>query len=75
MIKIPVSNNGWRVKLYQLKEGNGWDDQGTGYLECVFLTTIRAPAFIIRKEDDPSVVFESKIQCEDVYERQGGQRS
>ena len=64
--------SGWRVKLYQLETEGSWLDQGTGFVECKFISEIRAPALIVKNEDNDEVLLQSKIQCEDIYERQGG---
>lgn len=67
------SLEGWRVKLYQLECEGSWLDQGTGFVECKYVPSIRAPALIINSEGNTEVLLQSKIQCEDIYERQGGE--
>ncbi len=68
---------GWRVKLYQLEsEGAGaWLDQGTGNVICksvVHAAGPPRPAIVIESEDESQPpLLQSKIQTDDVYERQG----
>lgn len=63
---------GWRVKLYQLESEGAWQDQGTGVVHCKSVATL-GPAICVSKEDnDDSYFLQSKIQCDDIYERQGG---
>jgi hypothetical protein len=71
----PVASSGspYRVKLYHLQPEGGWTDVGTGNLTCSMLEDINAPALIVVAESDSSVVLlKSKIQVEDIYERQDG---
>jgi hypothetical protein len=64
---------GWRVKLYQLESEGAWQDQGTGVVQCKSVPSI-GPAICFSKEDSESSHFlQSKIQCDDIYERQGGE--
>jgi protein phosphatase 4 regulatory subunit 3 len=65
---------GWRVKLYQLEsEGAGaWQDQGTGNVICK--SVLSGPAIVVMNESEDeeyAPLLQSKIQIEDVYERQG----
>jgi protein phosphatase 4 regulatory subunit 3 len=65
---------GWRVKLYQLEsEGAGaWQDQGTGNVICK--SVLSGPAIVVMNESEDeeyTPLLQSKIQIEDVYERQG----
>eukprot|EP00501_MAST-03F_sp_TOSAG23-6_P001913 GSMAST32.ASY1.ANO1.1993.1 assembled CDS len=50
------TENGWRVKLYQLNDGGQWDDNGTGFCACVVIEAHTAISIIVD---------------EDVYQRQG----
>ena len=83
-LKEEGERNGYRVKLYVLQsDGAGyWQDQGTGNVVChVPVLGEREPAIVVFTEtpaDDsagtPSttnVLLRSKIQADDVYERQG----
>jgi hypothetical protein len=64
---------GYRVKLYQLEADGAWVDIGTGNLICSYVEELKAPALILTSEDDPQhVLLMSKIQLDDIYERQGG---
>ena len=83
-LKEEGEQSGYRVKLYVLQsDGAGyWQDQGTGNVVChIPVLGEREPAIIVYTEtpaDDstgtPSttnVLLRSKIQADDVYERQG----
>lgn len=70
----PAGCYGWRVKLYQLEsEGAGaWQDQGTGNVSCK--SVLSGPAIVVMNESEDeefAPLLQSKIQIEDVYERQG----
>ena len=69
-----TSNNiNMRVKLYQLESEGSWLDRGTGHVICKYVSSIEAPALIMYNEDDiDNVIIQSRIQLEDIYERQGG---
>lgn len=66
----------YRVKLYHLESEGGWVDVGTGSLTCAILDEFKAPGLILSSENDSSVLLlKSKIQSDDIYERQGGELS
>jgi hypothetical protein len=60
---------GWRVKLYQLESEGTWIDRGTGWVSN--RSTDGVPKIAVISEDEQSVILESKIRSEDIYERQG----
>lgn len=70
-VEEPVTSPGWRVKLYELEPDGAWLDQGTGNVQCKFDPEIGGPAIIAMSEDSSEVILRSKIQFEDIYERQG----
>lgn len=72
MINVTTTQSGWRVKLYRLEVEGSWIDQGTGFVECKYIPEIRAPALIVLNEAGDRFLLQSKIQCDDIYERQGG---
>ena len=46
-------------------------DVGTGNLVCSYVEELKAPALIMTNEDDPQqILLMSKIQLDDIYERQ-----
>ena len=62
--------NDKKVKVYRLNTDGGWLDLGTGYANCHIRDEI--PYLIVMTEALPStLLLESKIRIEDVYERQG----
>lgn len=66
-----ASLSGWRIKLYELDAQGAWLDRGTGYVD-IRVESEPAPALVIVSEEDNSELLRSKVQLEDVYERQGG---
>lgn len=65
---IPTS---CRVKLYQLESEGIWLDQGTGFVACSSFQAAEGPCMAICREDDGTVMLQSRIVLDDVYERQG----
>lgn len=81
---VMISSNptGFLIKLYILNDG-AWSDQGTGYVQCVYETDklkdngnhseVSAPALVVMKDECPNLeLLCTRIQLEDIYERQGG---
>ncbi len=67
------SRKGYRVKLYHLESEGAWMDVGTGNLICIYLEELKAPALVLTSEEDNvTILLKSRIQLEDIYERQGG---
>jgi hypothetical protein len=66
------SNQGWRVKLYELESTGTWVDQGIGYA-FVQASNVEAPALCVISEMNSQLyLLQSKIQSDDLYEKQGG---
>ena len=65
------SDNGWRIKLYILDTEGAWLDQGTGFVDCKFPKKLSGPAIVVTNEESTEILLQSKVQCEDIYERQG----
>ncbi|KAI8807911.1 component of IIS longevity pathway SMK-1-domain-containing protein [Cladochytrium replicatum] len=63
----PVRN---RVKVYELNDEGSWADKGTGQVQCIYVQPKDAYCLVVRSEDDGSVILNSKIRKEDVYQRQ-----
>lgn len=68
---VITGSENWRVKLYQLESEGTWLDQGTGYVTCKNLPNLGGTAVVVMREDDSSLLLQSKILQDDVYERQG----
>ncbi|KAI8800995.1 component of IIS longevity pathway SMK-1-domain-containing protein [Cladochytrium replicatum] len=59
-----------RVKVYELNDEGSWADKGTGQVQCIYVQPKDAYCLVVRSEDDGSVILNSKIRKEDVYQRQ-----
>lgn len=69
---IPETN-GWRVKLYELESSGNWIDLGVGYVAVQLVSELAGPALCIASEAEKGkYILVSKIQSEDLYEKQGG---
>ena len=63
----------FRVKVYNLEPVGSWIDKGTGHVGCNYIHELQGPALVVYSENDPSaILIQSKIQVDDIYERQGG---
>lgn len=67
---MSVSNEnapaGWRAKLYELENTGTWVDRGTGYV-----TSVNNNLLMVSEEQNGKILLNSKIQTDDMYERQG----
>ncbi|OQR68603.1 serine/threonine-protein phosphatase 4 regulatory subunit 3-like [Tropilaelaps mercedesae] len=61
-----------RVKLYLLNAERQWDDKGTGYVSSPFVESLGGISLVVRAEIDGSLLLESRVQPETVYQRQQG---
>lgn len=62
----------WRVKLYELEHTGMWVDHGIGYATIEMDSELNGPALCVISESEPGkYLMKSKIQSEDLYERQG----
>ncbi|KAJ3127691.1 Platinum sensitivity protein [Nowakowskiella sp. JEL0407] len=59
-----------RVKVYELDTSNEWLDRGTGHVDCVFVEAKDSYCVVVRDETEDSVILNSKIQMDNVYEKQ-----
>ncbi|VDI30748.1 serine/threonine-protein phosphatase 4 regulatory subunit 3A-like isoform X1 [Mytilus edulis] len=59
-----------RVKLYMLNEERQWDDQGTGHVSSIFVERLKGMSLQVRSETDGTVLLESKIQPDTMYQKQ-----
>jgi hypothetical protein len=67
------NDNGWRVKLYELETSGNWIDLGVGFVSVQIANDLGGPALCIASELEPTkYILVSKIQCDDLYEKQGG---
>jgi hypothetical protein len=63
----------WRVKLYELENTGNWIDLGVGYVAVQVVTEMGGPALCITSEaEEGKYILVSKIQSENLYEKQGG---
>lgn len=53
-----------------LNEERTWDDQGTGHVTTIFLERLKGESLQVRSETDGSVLLESKIQPQTLYQKQ-----
>ncbi len=77
----PAASSGWRVKLYELESSGSWVDRGVGHVRVELLPSLhpqathsQVPSLCIVSEDNGSYLLQSKIQSDDLYEKQGGMR-
>lgn len=61
-----------RVKLYALNENRQWDDKGTGHVTSCYHEPLDGMSLLVRNETDGSLLLESKIQLDTVYQKQQG---
>lgn len=66
----PALPDGWRAKLYELENTGTWLDQGTGFVDCQ-MTAQHFPALVMLSEGGDKVLLQSKIQSDELYEKQG----
>lgn len=62
----------WRVKLYELEHTGTWVDHGIGHATVEMVNDLNGPALCVASESEQGkYLMRSKIQSEDLYERQG----
>ncbi|KAF0288417.1 Serine/threonine-protein phosphatase 4 regulatory subunit 3 [Amphibalanus amphitrite] len=59
-----------RVKLYALNAERQWDDRGTGHVTSSYVEKLQGVSLLVKAEADGSVLLESKIQPETIYQKQ-----
>ena len=59
-----------RVKLFVLNDMHDWEDKGTGHVTVVFLEYLHGLALVVRSEDNGSVLLESRIESDRLYQKQ-----
>ena len=67
----PSATMRWRVKLYELEFQGNWLDQGTGYVCCQHVQNLGCHALVVFDEKIKSVLLESPITADGLYEMQG----
>ncbi|KAI9282575.1 component of IIS longevity pathway SMK-1-domain-containing protein [Sporodiniella umbellata] len=58
----------YRVKLYELDEGNNWTDKGTGF--CYYITDETDELCVISEEDEKTELLCSTVNRSNIYQRQ-----
>lgn len=60
-----------RVKVYLLDHEARWEDKGTGHVSCNYVERLQGLCLVVKSEkDDNSVLLESKIVPDDIYQLQ-----
>ena len=59
-----------RVKLYALNADRQWDDRGTGHVSSLYVEKLKGMSLLVRAESDGSVLLESRIHPDTVYQKQ-----
>uniref|UniRef100_A0A3Q3IE75 Serine/threonine-protein phosphatase 4 regulatory subunit 3 n=1 Tax=Monopterus albus TaxID=43700 RepID=A0A3Q3IE75_MONAL len=65
-----MSDTRRRVKVYTLNEDRQWDDRGTGHVSSTFVERLKGVSLLVRAESDGSLLLESKISPNTVYQKQ-----
>lgn len=61
------------MKLYELESSGTWVDHGIGFAYIQLNSTFNGPALsVISESSTDQFLLQSKIQSEDLYEKQGG---
>lgn len=67
----PTSNDAKRrVKFYSLNANKQWDDRGTGHVTSCYHEPLDGMSLLVRNESDGSLLLESKIQLNTLYQKQ-----
>uniref|UniRef100_A0A8C6CJW1 PP4R3 EVH1-like domain-containing protein n=1 Tax=Monodon monoceros TaxID=40151 RepID=A0A8C6CJW1_MONMO len=59
-----------RVKVYTLNEDRQWDDRGTGHVSSGYVERLKGMSLLVRAKSDGSLLLESKINPNTVYQKQ-----
>jgi len=60
-----------RVKVYKLAEDGGWEDKGTGHVECLLLEKLDGIGLLVKSEKNTDeILLEAKISPEINYHQQ-----
>lgn len=59
-----------RVKLYALNKDRQWTDRGTGFVMSTFVEKMQGFSLLVRDERDGSLLLESRIQRDTLYQKQ-----
>ncbi|XP_018915811.1 serine/threonine-protein phosphatase 4 regulatory subunit 3 isoform X2 [Bemisia tabaci] len=59
-----------RVKLYALNVDRQWDDRGTGHVSSTYVDRLKGISLLVRAEADGSLLLESKILPDTLYQKQ-----
>ncbi|RYG60454.1 hypothetical protein EON64_19285 [archaeon] len=64
----------WRAKLYELESTGSWLDQGTGFVLSELQLRGDEPCLVmLSEEDENKTLLTSRIQSDEMYEKQGGE--
>eukprot|EP01031_Cornospumella_fuschlensis_P047005 gene47005-57562_t len=62
----------WRAKLYELESTGSWLDQGTGFVLSELQLRGDEPCLVmLSEEDENKTLLTSRIQSDEMYEKQG----
>ena len=61
-----------RVKLFVLNDQHDWEDRGTGHVTVVYMEYLHGLALVVRSEENGSVLLESRIEQDRIYQKQDG---
>uniref|UniRef100_H0XRW3 Protein phosphatase 4 regulatory subunit 3C n=1 Tax=Otolemur garnettii TaxID=30611 RepID=H0XRW3_OTOGA len=62
----------YRVRVYVLKENQQWDEIGAGQISATYVEELRDVFLLVRSESDSSLILESRIQPNTIYQKQQG---
>lgn len=60
----------WRVKVYRLRDGGKWDDQGTGHVAIDYIEGSKELGLTVLDEEDNETLLVHNITSEDIYRKQ-----
>ncbi|KAI5007565.1 serine/threonine-protein phosphatase 4 regulatory subunit 3B isoform X2 [Hordeum vulgare subsp. vulgare] len=67
---VAHSSNMQRVKVYRLRDGGKWDDQGTGHVAIDYIEGSKEPGLTVLDEEDNETLLVHNITSEDIYRKQ-----
>ncbi|VAH76482.1 unnamed protein product [Triticum turgidum subsp. durum] len=67
---VAHSSNMQRVKVYRLRDGGKWDDQGTGHVAVDYIEGSKEPGLTVLDEEDNETLLVHNITSEDIYRKQ-----
>ncbi|KAM3349496.1 hypothetical protein ACQJBY_022454 [Aegilops geniculata] len=67
---VAHSSNMQRVKVYRLRDGGKWDDQGTGHVAVDYIEGSKEPGLTVLDEEDNETLLVHNITSDDIYRKQ-----